>query len=152
MELPFGFYTLARLLCQIRNRPKSCFHSPWILLWNFSQSGYYTLKGICAPDRTLRSLGIRNKLLGPVSRQVSVQVSLGLAMPSCYCFTGKQTPNSWYCTVLATSVINSWSVALAQVTVKCKLYLTATCACVQLMSSRDEWDGGMSAMNTFFTR
>ena len=33
-----------------------------------------------------------------------------------------------------------------------KLFLTATCVCVHLMCSRVEWDGGMSAMNTFFTQ
>ena len=30
--------------------------------------------------------------------------------------------------------------------------MTATCVCVHLMSSRVEWDCGMSAMNTFFTQ
>ena len=29
-----------------------------------------------------------------------------------------------------------------------KLFLTATCGCVHLMSSRVEWDGGISVMNT----
>ena len=32
-----------------------------------------------------------------------------------------------------------------------KLYLTATCVCVHLMSSRVEWDCVMSVMNTFYT-
>ena len=66
-------------------------------------------------------------------------------------FQWKQTLSSWY----YTSISHQWlklSVVLAQVPVKCKLYLTATCVCVHLMSSRVEWDCGMSAMNTQLIR
>ena len=82
-----------------------------------------------------------------------VQASLGLATPSCCCFnklhwkSGKQVLSSWYCTILATSVMCCVGSSACEV-FPIKLFLTATCGCVHLMSSRVEWDCGMSAMNT----
>ena len=65
----------------------------------------------CGSETELHCLGLCRRALDWLCQVAVASIS----------FTGKQTPNSWYCTVLATSVIKGQglklSVALTQVTV-----------------------------------
>ena len=84
--------------------------------------------------------------------------ALGLAMPSCCCFNTFHWKADTYVLVMHNTCHLSYQELKCCVgssdceAFQIKLYLTATCACVHLMSSRVEWDCRMSAMNTFFTR
>ena len=66
-------------------------------------------------------------------------------------FHWKQTLSSWYYTSFSHQWLKCCVGSSACEVFPIKLYLTATCVCVHLMSSRVEWDCGMSVMNTFYT-